>query len=164
MAEATLSIVNGDNKQFLFNLLQTMLKILLPLVAVAVLAGCSTPQSRAQRNPELLASLPPEVQERVQRGEIDIGDSQEVVRVALGKPDRRYTELTEAGRTEVWAYHDRSLGSRLSLGVGTGIGIGRGSVFGGGVSVGTGGRMRSDEKVRVSFVGGEAVAIQTAER
>lgn len=139
-----------------------MCKFLLLIFAAVILAGCSTPQSRTRANPELFESFPPDVQEMIQAGEIDLGFTEEMVRMALGKPDRKYSELTETGRTTVWAYHDRRLGSRLSFGVGTGISRGSG-MYGGGVSVGTGGRLRPEEKMRVSFANGEVVGIQQAE-
>jgi hypothetical protein len=143
-----------------------MLKPLILLATLAVVAGCSTPQSRARANPEMLESFPPEVRAKVEAGEIDLGFTEEMVLMALGKPDRRYSELTEHGQTIVWGYHERRLGSGLSVGVGTGMGRARGgSVYGGGVSVGTGGgRMRPEEKTRVTFSEGQVIAIQQSDR
>lgn len=139
------------------------MKTLLPLLVLLLLAGCSTPQSRARSNPELMESLPPELQAKVEAGEVELGYTEEMVRVALGKPDRKYSQLTEAGRTEVWSYHKGGLGSRLSFGVGTSVGRGSGT-YGGGVSIGTGGRLRPEEETRVTFSGdGRVIEIQHAE-
>ena len=78
------------------------------LLAVAVLAlfvaGCSTPQSRIKKNPELFAGFPEDVQTNVRAGRIDIGYTKDMIFIALGKPDRQYSRQTATGTTEVWAY------------------------------------------------------------
>lgn len=136
-----------------------MLKVFLWIAIAGMAVGCSTPQSRSRSNPELLEALPPEEREMVEAGQVDLGFSEEMVLVALGKPDRRYSQVSESGKRIIWAYQDKSLGSRLSFGVGTGIGIGSGGV-GGGATVGTGGRRSVPEAVRVTFVEGKVVAIE----
>lgn len=143
-----------------------MNKILIPLMAMILLAGCSTPQSRARSNEELMATLTPEERQMVEAGEIDLGFTEEMVRVALGEPDRRYTERTADRETVVWAYHARGGLSGLSVGVGTSVGrSSRGSAYGGGVSVGSGtGRRSADERMRVAFEEGRVVGIESAER
>ncbi len=82
------------------------MKRLLPTLAILTLfaIGCATPESRIKRNPELFQSLPPDVQEHVRKGEIDIGYSQDAVQLALGRPNREYTRRTKDGETVVWAY------------------------------------------------------------
>ncbi len=70
----------------------------------AVLAGCSTPARRIAREPALFAAFPPEVQAQVREGRIAIGFSRDMVRLALGQPDRVYRRTTAAGTREVWAY------------------------------------------------------------
>lgn len=67
-------------------------------------AGCATPESRIKKNPELFNSLPPEVQQNVRQGKIDLGYSKDAVTLALGKPDREYTRRSAAGQKEVWSY------------------------------------------------------------
>jgi hypothetical protein len=74
------------------------------LAALALAAGCSTPESRIKKNPELFAQFPPDVQENVRQGKIDIGYDREMVEMALDKPNRKYFRKTTAGETEVWAY------------------------------------------------------------
>jgi hypothetical protein len=68
------------------------------------LAACSTPGSRIKDNPELFESLPPEVQTKVQGGQIGIGFTQDAVFLALGKPNREYTRTTATGQVVVWSY------------------------------------------------------------
>lgn len=134
------------------------------LMAVAVLvSACASPQSRIRNNPELFASFDPEVQEWIEAGRVDIGFTEDMVRMALGEPDRRVRETTPEGESVAWVYHGR--GSRFSVGVGGGMARGGGGgVYSGGVGVGTGTRLRGEERLRVVFVGSEVVAIQEAER
>lgn len=78
---------------------------LFALAAVLLLAACaSTPESRIKKNPELFASFPADVQAKVQKGEVDIGFTPDMVELAKGKPSRTYSRRTAAGDTEVWAY------------------------------------------------------------
>ncbi len=81
-----------------------ILWVLCLAVGALVLSGCATPESRIKKNPALFASFPPEVQENVRQGKIDIGYSQDMVKIALGDPDRKYTRQTAIGVLEVWSY------------------------------------------------------------
>lgn len=74
------------------------------LALASVLAGCATPASRIKRNPELFNSLPPEVQQGVQEGRVEIGYPRDAVRLALGAPNREYTRRTGDGTVQVWSY------------------------------------------------------------
>ncbi len=78
---------------------------LLGLIALCLLAACaSTPTSRIKKNRDLFNSYPPEVQTKIQKGEISLGFTPEMVLMAKGDPDRKYTRQTAKGATEVWAY------------------------------------------------------------
>lgn len=144
--------------------LKTMFKFYLPLMAAFLLAGCSTPQSRARGHAELMESLSPEDRALIEAGEVDLGFTREMVEVALGEPDRTYVERTAEGETVIWAYHARRGLSGLSVGVGTGIGFGGGGTsYGGGVSVGSGGRLLPEEKMRVVFQEGRVIGIERAD-
>ena len=73
-------------------------------LAAALLAGCATPAARIKRNPDAFAQFPPEVQEKVRQGRIELGFTRPMVYIALGDPQRIYDRVS-AGRTnEVWAY------------------------------------------------------------
>jgi hypothetical protein len=80
--------------------------LLLALGLALFLSGCSTPGSRIAKNPELFASFPLSVQERIRAGEIDIGFTREMVMMAVGKPHHTYLRTTKAGESEIWAYTD----------------------------------------------------------
>jgi hypothetical protein len=129
-----------------------------------LVAGCSTVDSRISKHRELFNTWPAAVQDKVVRGQIDIGFTADQVRVALGEPDRVFTRTTTDGTSQVWSYRDR--GPRLGFGVGLGMGSwgGRGGTFGG-VGVGTGGGYHDDEKVGVVFdPAGRVAAIETRNR
>ncbi len=78
--------------------------LLVVLPALLAVAGCATPDSRIKKNPELFASFPPDVQETVKAGNIEVGYTEDMVQIALGRPDRLYSRRTKDGETTVWAY------------------------------------------------------------
>ena len=129
-----------------------------------LVAGCSTVDSRISKNRELFNTWPAAVQDKVVRGEIDIGFTTDQVRVALGEPDRIFTRTTADGSSQIWSYRDR--GPRLGFGVGVGMGSwgSRGGTYGG-IGMGTGGGYRDDEKLGVVFdPSGRVAAIETRNR
>ena len=74
---------------------------------LAVAAGCiSTPEKRIQKEPQVFAAFPPEIQAKVRQGEVDMGFTPDMVRLALGAPSRVFTRRTAAGEAEVWIYTD----------------------------------------------------------
>ena len=78
---------------------------LLPLLLLA--AGCaSTPDQRIQKNQDLFNALPVADQARIRGGQIDIGFTPEMVRIALGSPQRQLVRRTASGETPVWLYLD----------------------------------------------------------
>ena len=73
--------------------------------ALLTVAGCSTPESRIKKNPELFEQLAPEIQAAVKLGHVDVGFPRDAVQLALGTPNRRYTRRVGGGKTvEVWSY------------------------------------------------------------
>jgi hypothetical protein len=146
--------------------MKTKLPLLAALAALAlVAAGCSTVDSRIDKNRAAFNTWPAPVQDKVVRGQIDVGFTTDQVRVALGEPDRIWTRTTGDGTSEVWSYRDR--GPRFGFGVGIGVGSfgSRGGSFGS-LGVHTGGPgYRDDEKVGVVFDrNGQVSTIETRER
>ncbi|MEI8123079.1 MAG: hypothetical protein WCI20_13670 [bacterium] len=77
----------------------------LMVIVLSVMAGCmSTPESRIKKEPGVFAAFPPDIQSKVQRGEVAIGFTKDMVRLALGLPRRVNTRITEGGQTEIWVY------------------------------------------------------------
>ena len=133
-----------------FLTMKTRAAVLAASLLALLLAGCSTVDSRIAKNREAFNSWPPAVQDRVVRGEIDIGFTADQVRVALGEPDRVWTRTSADGTSQVWSYRDR--GPKFGFGVGVGVGSfggSRGTV--GGVGISTGPGYRDDEKMGVVF-------------
>jgi hypothetical protein len=122
---------------------------LLGIVAIAMMA-CNTTGSRIRRQQELFDSYPPEVQQNIRNGIIEVGYTPEMVVMALGEPDRKEVTELEDGLAEVWTY-SKSV-------PGFGIGMGTGGYAGGGVGIGTGVTVgepaRSVDRTVVQFSGG----------
>lgn len=77
---------------------------LLAVCALALLSACTTPDSRIKKNPDAFAKFPPETQEMIKKGQIALGFDQEMVRFAIGNPDRIRTRVDADGSKEVWSY------------------------------------------------------------
>lgn len=69
-----------------------------------VLAGCSTPDSRIRANTALFDNLAPEQQQLIREGRVALGFTPDMVYLAVGEPDRRWTRTDADGRSEVWSY------------------------------------------------------------
>lgn len=80
------------------------------LTAVVLLAGCATPQTRIAANRVLYDSLPAESQALIQEGRVAVGFTAEMVKLALGEPDRVYSRTDASGKSESWAYTSYRLG------------------------------------------------------
>jgi hypothetical protein len=128
------------------------------LLAVLLLAACSTPASRIEGHRAAFDRYPPAVQEKIRAGRIDLGFTPEMVTLALGEPLRKLTRSTPEGEAEVWVYGDGE--PRFSFGIGMAGGGGHTGV-GGGVAVSSGG-YAGGERMRVEFKGGSVGAIDYA--
>jgi hypothetical protein len=80
------------------------LSLLISCVALALLAGCSSPAKRIHQNPEAFNSLSPGDQQLIREGKVAIGFTPEMVRLALGDPDRVLTRTDANGVSESWSY------------------------------------------------------------
>jgi|GEM_PF-1586477 len=70
-------------------------------------AGCvSTPQSRAEAQPELFDTYTTAQKELILKGKVEIGFDQNMVLMAAGAPDKKARRTSEDGITEVWTYYD----------------------------------------------------------
>jgi outer membrane protein assembly factor BamE (lipoprotein component of BamABCDE complex) len=73
-------------------------------LCVALLAGCSTPDSRIKASPDVFARLNPDQQALVKNGQIAVGFEMDAVKLALGDPSRIVIRTTAAGQHQVWHY------------------------------------------------------------
>jgi len=80
------------------------MKGILLLCLLGGLTACSTPQRRIQKNPELFAGFAPEEQDLIRAGQVELGFSPDMVRLARGNPSRRSLRITPDGEIEVWRY------------------------------------------------------------
>jgi hypothetical protein len=133
---------------------------LVSLLVLSLAAGCSTTDSRIKKHAAVFNSLSSEQQGKIRGGVVEPGYTDEMVLMALGDPDRRYTRTSDQGTAEVWAYADR--GPAFSFGVGVGGGS-RSSGVGGGIGISTGGD-RADDKVRIVLQNRRVVAIEKRDR
>ncbi len=78
--------------------------LVLGALSALTLAGCATPESRIRQNPALFESLSPDDQQTIREGRVALGFTRDMVRLALGDPDRRMTRTTAQGVSEVWRY------------------------------------------------------------
>jgi hypothetical protein len=85
-------------------LMKKPLLVSLLLLAVAF-AGCDTFDRRAQEKASTFEALTPEEREKLRRGVIEIGNTPDMVYIALGRPDETRETTKEDGRETVWTYN-----------------------------------------------------------
>lgn len=113
---------------------------------IVILLSCSTPDSRIRKNQELFDSYPAGVQENIRAGKVDVGYTEDMVRMALGDPNETAVNKTAQGEVHIWAYTKSSPGGGVS--VGRSVASGRTRT---GVSVGMGRSSQTRYKAVVEF-------------
>lgn len=82
--------------------------IALLFVLLLLLAGCMSVQEmrdkRINENLDVFNDFPLEIQDQIIRGEIEIGFSKDMVRLAWGPPAEVFARMTEKGEATVWRY------------------------------------------------------------
>ncbi len=132
----------------------------LSCLVVLLLAGCaSTPQDRISQHRSTFESYPADVQRKISAGQADIGFTEEMVTLALGKPGRKFTRTDAAGGSEVWVYFKR----QAHFGFGFGMSSGGYGGVSSGVAVSTA-NDPDDESQRVIFHDGKVTAIEVTTR
>jgi hypothetical protein len=74
-------------------------------LATLVLAGCSTFEKRAEEKAAVYSQLDPATQEKLRKGIIEIGNTPDMVFIALGQPDSKTEQITAERREETWIYN-----------------------------------------------------------
>jgi hypothetical protein len=93
-----------------------LLKTVVVLTGAGLLAGCDTFSRRAERKADVFYSLDEATQARLKEKNIQVGDSPDMVYIALGVPDSKRQRLTSDGRELIWSYrtyYQDYLGSEL---------------------------------------------------
>ncbi|HLP07471.1 MAG TPA: hypothetical protein VK178_04840 [Opitutaceae bacterium] len=86
--------------------MQTRTLALLLCGALLALAGCNTTADRIRQKSEVFASLPAADQERLRKGMVAVGDTPDMVYIAIGEPTRRIEKTTAQGSRSEWIYRD----------------------------------------------------------
>jgi hypothetical protein len=109
---------------------------LVSVLAVLLLAACSSPESRIAEHRDLYNSLSPGDQQLVANGQIRTGMSQNAVWLAWGSPEQKAAGAMRGQMTETWIYvmYAPAYGYGYGYGYPYG-GFGPGFGFGGGVAV-----------------------------
>ncbi len=82
-----------------------MRKSFLFLVVAAALAGCSTFERRAEEKSATFNQLDEATRQRLKERDITVGDTQDMVYIALGVPDEKRDRLSMDGSETTWVYN-----------------------------------------------------------
>lgn len=82
-------------------------------------ACASTPATRIRENQALFDTYSTEAQANIRQGKVALGYDPDMVRMALGEPDERSTEISEAGETVIWGYVRTRPGYSVGIGGGS---------------------------------------------
>lgn len=81
------------------------LPLWLALAGALVLAGCSTFEKRSEEKAAVFSTLDLATRERLKLRVINVGDTEDMVYIALGVPDEKRETLTKDGRATTWIYN-----------------------------------------------------------
>ena len=84
------------------------MRLFLSLAALAftfLLAGCTTFEKRAEEKSAVFAALDEPARARLKAGRIELGDTTDMVYIALGTPGATHDQVTADGNAIVWIYH-----------------------------------------------------------
>jgi hypothetical protein len=84
--------------------MKSALLLSLSLLTLA-LAGCDTFDRRSQEKASTFEALAPEEREKLRRGVIEVGNTTDMVYIALGRPDETRETATAEGRETIWIYN-----------------------------------------------------------
>lgn len=130
-------------------------------LAAALLAACSSVDTRIKKHQAEFDSYPPEIQQKIRAGQVDPGFTFNQVEMALGAPDRTYTESSPGKEREIWSYGG---GTEPRVGFGVGYGSWHRGGVGTGVAVGSGPGYAYEDRITVVFEGGRVVNVRRRDR
>ncbi|CAM3062909.1 hypothetical protein [Rariglobus hedericola] len=82
-----------------------LLPVLFLALGLLALTGCSTFTSRSKEKPVAFNALSTADQSRLENKVINVGDTTDMVYIALGWPDEKQQSTTAAGQTTTWIYN-----------------------------------------------------------
>jgi outer membrane protein assembly factor BamE (lipoprotein component of BamABCDE complex) len=74
------------------------------IAALVSLSACSTFERRAKEKASFFNTLDSATQTRLETRQIEVGDTQDMVYIALGAPDQKHEQLTSGSRSTTWVY------------------------------------------------------------
>jgi hypothetical protein len=84
--------------------MKTSFLIVLALLLLP-LSGCNTFERRAQEKAATFDALDPEARAKLKHGVIEIGNTPDMVYIALGQPDQKRVTSNNRGQEETWIYN-----------------------------------------------------------
>lgn len=78
--------------------------LLFTLTALLALTGCNTVKNRIEEKSAVFNALDPQTQARLRQGLIDVGYTEDMVYIAMGRPDERKEVSTAEGHETTWIY------------------------------------------------------------
>ena len=87
--------------------MKTLLRFSLLSVAFTAtwgLTGCNTFEKRTQEKAAVYNALNQGTQERLKKGTINLGDTEDMVYIALSRPDEKRKHTTAGGTESIWIY------------------------------------------------------------
>jgi hypothetical protein len=148
--------------------ISSLVRLALAAGSLGLLAACDTFSRRAEKKADVFYALDEATQQRLKEKNIQVGDTPDMVYIALGVPDSKLQRLNSDGRELIWVYktyYQDYQGSEL---------IGYRRYF---VAVAPNRyvvhfepvrreiyQARSEENIRVTFVNGHVTTVEQAER
>ncbi len=80
------------------------------------LAGCQSVDDRIKEKPDVFAKLDAPTQDKIKQGIVDLGYTEDMVYLALGKPDEKRQAVRAEGTSITWiynTYYDRYDGTHM---------------------------------------------------
>jgi hypothetical protein len=74
-------------------------------IALVMLAGCSTINSRIKENAAVFDSLPADVQEKISQGIVEVGYTPDIVYIAMGNPHEKRSSRSADRNKSTWIYN-----------------------------------------------------------
>jgi hypothetical protein len=96
--------------------MKNVLRLLWPLLLLAILPGCSTFSSRAQEKSAVFNTLDAATRDRLKAGAIAIGDTPDMVYIAIGGPSDMAERENKDSHSALWIYniyYDRFEGTEI---------------------------------------------------
>ena len=73
--------------------------------SLGFLTGCQSVNDRIKQKPEVFAGLDAATQDKIKQGIIDLGYTEDMVYLALGKPDQKRESTRTDGKSTTWIYN-----------------------------------------------------------